>query len=493
MPHFLSEVYLDGLRGINDLRIEFEYPVSVIAGSNATGKSTILFAAACAYKVPDAKPKDFVPSTFFPDYRPKSGSLRDARDEVAIVFQYKTPEGHRSMQWGRKNSWGRSYMGRRGATQPERNVYLRTLSDLRDPSGVSGVLSLSRLTSPPQQTALTASQINFAQQLLPMQYNQVFNLSSGEKSLLFATLQGGTEYSELHMSSGERSILRLSQEIAQLEGALVLIDEVEAGLHPELQQLLMLQIQQLALRNSLQVIVTSHSPVILDSVPSSGRIFLSRNDDGDVIVQPPYKDIIQDALYGRSVEQLNILCEDDIAESILYGILDYMITRGQVRLDAIRIGRDTGADEFPTHARALGKFGPVKNFVFILDGDKEDSNIADKIIDYTKNEQGVLYLPGKTFPESWVWNRLSEFDSIFGITRAMLADKIRGLDALYDPASDSPSEKVKFKLRGLADELNRKDVEICREVAKLEAGRVGSDIQPLVEKLTDILIDWRSP
>ena len=38
----------------------------------------------------------------------------------------------------------------------------------------------------------------------------------------------------------------------------------------------MLQLQQLALRNDLQIIVTSHSPVILDAVPANGRIFLDQ-------------------------------------------------------------------------------------------------------------------------------------------------------------------------------------------------------------------------
>lgn len=65
MPHFLDEIYLSGLRGIKDLRVKFSYPVSVIAGGNASGKSTVLFAAACAYKVPGAGVKDFVPSTLF--------------------------------------------------------------------------------------------------------------------------------------------------------------------------------------------------------------------------------------------------------------------------------------------------------------------------------------------------------------------------------------------------------------------------------------------
>ena len=59
LPHFLAEIHLQGIRGIDDLRVVLDYPVSVIAG----GKSTVLFAAACAYRVPGAGVKEFVPST----------------------------------------------------------------------------------------------------------------------------------------------------------------------------------------------------------------------------------------------------------------------------------------------------------------------------------------------------------------------------------------------------------------------------------------------
>lgn len=77
-------------------------------------------------------------------------------------------------------------------------------------------------------------------------------------------------YSEFHMSAGERAILRLSRDISTLHDALILIDEIEAGLHPYTQQVLMLELQRLALRQDLQIIVTSHSPFILESVPSEG-------------------------------------------------------------------------------------------------------------------------------------------------------------------------------------------------------------------------------
>ena len=496
LPHFLAEIHLEGIRGIDDVRIKFDYPVSVIAGGNASGKSTLLFAAACAYKVPGAGVKDFVPSTLFPDYRPKVGAREDQKPEIVIEFDYLTSDGRRSMRWRRAKGWNRSFLGRKNATQPERPVYLRTLSNLSNPSEVRGVLSMSRLRSAPRETPLTASQIAFAQQMLPFRYSEVVNLSSGSKNLLFAAQEAGAVYSELHMAAGERAMLRLSREIAQLEGALVLIDEVEAGLHPWVQQLLMLQLQQLALRNDLQVIVTTHSPVVLDTVPAHGRVFLERDDAGRVVVRPPYRDVVQNALYGRSGDTLNLLCEDSAAEGILQGVFDVLLPRERIRRESVRVGRDTGASEFPMHATAFRKFGQIRNFVFVLDGDKRDSDLEGRIRDRAGSDVPVLFLPGNEAPEIWIWKALRR-DPTGGATElglgpGDLAERMNRLDAIYDTAADRPGEIAKTKLHDLADPHGWTAPDIGRVVARLEASRKESDIQPLVDGLKGALVQWRA-
>ena len=497
LPHFLSEVRLSGIRGMTGLRVAFDYPVSVIAGGNASGKSTVLFAAACAYRVPGAGVRDYVPSTLFPDYRPKSGSREDAKREVVIEFEYSTPDGRRSMRWRRAKGWNRSFLGRKGASQPERPVYLRTLSNLSNPSEVRGVLSMSRLAAAPTETRLTASQIEFAQRMLPFRYAEVVDLSSGSKRLLFAAQDRRAVYSELHMAAGERALLRLSQEIAQLHGALILIDEVEAGLHPWVQQLLMLQLQQLALRNNLQIIVTSHSPVVLDAVPANGRVFLDRDyTSGTVTVQPAYRDLVQDALYGRSADVLNLLCEDDAAEGILHGVLDVLLPRQSMRRETVRIGRDTGASEFPTHATAFRKFGQIHNFVFVLDGDGRGSDVESRIAKAADSEVPVFYLPGSEAPEIWIWDRIRANlpDAAEGLhmdTNELLG-RIEQLNAVYDSASDRPSAIAKTKLRSLAEARDWGTPEVCRLIARSEAVRRDSDIQPLVEGLESTLLRWRA-
>ena len=497
LPHFLSEIHLRGIRGIDDLRVPFDYPVSVIAGENASGKSTVLFAAACAYKVPGAGPRAFVPSTLFPDYRPAKGIRQDQKREIIIKFDYSSPQGRIAMQWRRAKGWNRSFLGRKNVSQPERPLYLRTLSNLSNPSEVRSVLGMTKLKTQALESPLTASQIAFAHSVLPFQYAEVVKLSSGSgKSLLFAAHQAGASYSELHMAAGERAVLRLSAEIAQLDNALVLIDEVEAGLHPWVQQLLMLQLQQLALRRSLQIIVTSHSPVVLDSVPPQARIFLEREESGRVCVRQPYRDIVQNALYGRSGETLNILCEDEVAEGILLGILDHMTTSPGIRRESIVVGRNTGADEFPAHAAAFRKFGQIERFVFILDGDQNSGSLREKIQKAAGYDAPVMFLPGSDAPETWVWSTLRKTSPRaprqLGSDRAALLDEMGRLDAIFDSASDRPSEIAKEKIRGLATFLNRNVPEICRTVAQTEAAQPKSDLQPLVEELTDVVEKWRA-
>ena len=160
----------------------------------------------------------------------------------------------------------------------------------------------------------------------------------------------------------------------------------------------MVHLQQLALRKDLQIIVTSHSPVVLESVPSNGRIFLDRDElSGEVVVRPAYRDLIQNALYGRSNEELKLLCEDEIAEGILEGVFDVLVPEEGISMESVRIGRDTGADQFPIHAETLRKFRQIQDTVFILDGDQRGGEVEGRIQEAA--ERGtkipILFLPGK--------------------------------------------------------------------------------------------------
>jgi predicted ATPase len=79
-----------------------------------------------------------------------------------------------------------------------------------------------------------------------------------------------------YLPSGERQILLMFGELARRRrpGAIILIDEPELNLHPTLQVLVMGQLRKIAREWDAQIIVATHSLEILRAVPESSRIYL---------------------------------------------------------------------------------------------------------------------------------------------------------------------------------------------------------------------------
>ena len=147
---------------------------------------------------------------------------------------------------------------------------------------------------------------------------------------------------------------------------------------------------------------------------------------------------------------------------------------------------------------SLAKFGQIQDTVFILDGDQRSSDIENRIQEAAGRgvNISILFLPGKQSPESWILDSLKNISSDevseqLGIKHQGLSTEMRQLDAIYNAASESPSEIAKNKLRSLSEDLNKEASEICRIVARLEADNRDSDIQPLVDEIRGILRQWR--
>ena len=268
------------------------------------------------------------------------------------------------------------------------------------------------------------------------------------------------------MSAGERAILRLSKDISGLYDALVLIDEVEAGLHPYTQQQAMLEFQRIALRNRLQIIVASHSLAVLNSVPVEARLFFDRDEDtAEVRLSPPHRDIIQKALYGQTRDQLSVLCEDEVAEGLLLGFMDVLNIKLGLRHDDFTIGRNTGQSEFPSHVRTLGKFGKISDFLLVLDGDSRayEAAIASAASEYGQSIK-PLFLPGDGPPEAWLWRMLEthrdDYAHRLGIAAPAMEQSMRGIAQTLAGALGSRGPE-KAALTQFADSINRTVPEVA--------------------------------
>ncbi len=493
----LEAVTIKHFRGIKELSISFKFPVTVVAGANACGKTTVLFACACAYKVPYSGIKDFVPSTLFPSLSIKNNNdLSDTERDTVFEYYYTYDNKRTGMRWSKGKSWNKSYMGQSGVGQPERNLYLRTLANLTSPSEIRNVLQIGK--SDFNTETITSDLLAFAQRILPFKYDKVTLLKTGKKDLLLALREDGEkeQYSEFHMSAGERAILRISKDLSNLKDALVLIDEIEAGLHPFTQQQMMLELQRLALRNNLQIIITSHSPVVLDCVPIEARIFLERVGD-NVIQRDPYKDIIQKAFYGQSLEKVSVLCEDDIAESFLFGVMDNLNPRLGLVPDDMKIGRDTGKNEFKQHIEAIGKFQQLDGFIFVLDGDAK--NLEGELIkhadDKFKKSVKPLFLPGD-IPETWAWAILHQFTGeyadLLGLKEHDLKKQLIDSDNFFNNAADKPTSIMKNKYFSFCERINREHTELMRLIARNEANRQIGDIKIFMDEFEMQIRNWQS-
>ena len=490
----LVEVRITNLRGIENLRFPFEYPVNVLAGPNGSGKSTVLFACACAYRVPGQSAGDSSPGRMFPNFTSRQAGVRsDSAQQTELEFHYLHWGERRFMTWRRGRSWSRKGDGK---SQPERQVYLRTLANLTSPAEVRSILQLGRREV--RTETISPELLLFAHRILPWRY-QDLSLISGQpqRDLLFAEIDNAdrTGYSEFHMSSGERTVVRMSKDISSLKNALVLIDEFDTGLHPFTQKQAMLELQRSALRQGLQVIVASHSPVVLDSVPPEGRIFLDRDPlTGHVLRLPPYQDIFQKALYGQTQDRLSILCEDEVAEGLIRGVLDVLNVQMNMRFDDIVVGRNTGKDEFPGHIRTLGKFGKLSDFLVVLDG---DSRGMENDLKATAREYGYqiqpLFLPGEESPEYWLWETLQarphDYAAEFGVSGADMVAMTHNLSNLVAGAVQGRDE-AKTALWAFADEIGRRVTDVARVVGKTEANNKG--IPELLASLEEQIILWRN-
>ena len=511
---FLERVTIRNIRGIAELTVPFTYPVSVLAGENCSGKSTVLFALACAYNDPEAGARARTPTTLFPDFRPSanSGLPSDLRDkkQAEMEYQYQTVGEAKRMRWRRTKAWSRSFFGQKGGDQPIRPVYIRTLSSVTNPSEARSHLTLAR-RSDVQSEEIDSSLVHFAEQILPFRYRRLVHLrAKGKRPLLFAEVAPGdgatgSGYSEFHMSSGERAVLELSLRLSKLKDALVLLDEVDMGLHPHTQQKLMLELQRLALRNDLQIVATTHSPTILDCVPKVARLFLERTSNGAVL-RSAHRDIIQNALYGRAQEVLSVLCEDIVAENLIRGVMDVLCPEMDLRHSDVKIGRDTGADEFGRHLQMLEKFDRTREFLFVLDGDEAGQNQAKELRNKQSGLVDVLTLPGEAGPEEWIWRALggapTHYAEEFGLEEGAFSRILRNKEQMYNTTSGRPQEIAKNRLSSFCEEIGRESgqgrewvkgaiAHVARVVGRRETEINKGDMAKFKADMMDAVGNWR--
>ncbi|HSN65798.1 MAG TPA: AAA family ATPase [Fusibacter sp.] len=204
------------------------------------------------------------------------------------------------------------------------------------------------------------------------------------------------EVSQFHQGAGEDATLDLFKVLQTLpEKSLLVIDEAEASLHPRAQRRLIRFLLWLCRQKRIQIILSTHSPYVIEELPQEARIMLLPWPQGINVV------------YGVSSEFAMSRIDDNVHPEVVVYVED---NESAVILREVLAARDIETSELLSRI-AIMPVGPA-NVVQILGRLGKQGRLPQKSIaflDADSNEsEGCFLLPGNAAPEEDVFRALRE-------------------------------------------------------------------------------------
>lgn len=256
---FVKKVRLRNVRGFVDEVVEFKYPVTALVGTNGGGKSTILGASALSYK--NVRPGQFFPKAFLGDE-----SMSDWSVEIELVEKAQVADKTIS----RTARFSQSKWRRDGF--PERHVeYVEIQRTV--PAGELTRFRKFLAGDPADFTVgnLSSDTIKYGTAVLDKDikhYKVVSHNGNDATKMYLGSTTDSVGYSQFHFGAGEASVIEMIDRIENSSNnSLILIEEVENGLHPVAVRLLIQYLQNAARRKRLQIIFTTHSQEAVNELP----------------------------------------------------------------------------------------------------------------------------------------------------------------------------------------------------------------------------------
>lgn len=393
-----------GLRGINKLDIEFNYPVTVICGKNGCGKTTLLALSALAFHAPKGHfsnqaamlSKSGVDRAYytFSDFFFK-GPYDPDISGIIIEWKYRNCKRPNKRIVKETNKWMR-YESRPG--RPTDYVGVSRIIPAIE------LLTLRNIFKNPSVAKKNNKLLDdyFKNQLAYVaerNYENAGQLISGKYTL--SSCQYRTSYTGFNMGAGEDSLMVLFSILQDIpEGSLIIIEEVELGLHPTAQRRFAEVLLKIALKKKLQIIVSSHSGEFIDAIPTLGRILLEYTGENHDVKYQCTTRYILGHITGRAFPELHIYCEDDFSAAIINQVI---IGETRERVTITPIGPKAElVKQYVAHIK--GKY-PGKCLV-VFDGDVTTSEINKWLEKAQHNNIDAVILPGNLMPEEWIIKKI---------------------------------------------------------------------------------------
>ncbi len=391
---YLLKASIQKIRGFTDQPITFDFPVTALIGPNGGGKSSVLGAAGCAYKV-------IKPGSFFPKSSVGDESMSGWRVEYELIDKeqsakqvIKRTSSFKNAKWVRADVLDREVLVfgiERTVPTGEKTRFRHLKSSgykLKNP-----LVTLADEVARQVEHILGKSVAEY--RLTQFGYDETFLIGKAGKN----------SFSEFHFGAGESSIIRM---ISKIESApansLILIEEIENGLHPVATKRMVEYLIDVAERKSIQTIFTTHSDYALEPLPGEG-IWASISGElqqGKLSVQNLR------AVTGKVEKKLAIFVEDTFAKEWVNAILRVYLTSEYDHIEVHAVSGDGNA--VATHKSHMKN--PTMRFrsMCIIDGDSKQ----------VEDEPNSIYrLPGE-MPETAVYESvLNSLDQTIAILTVM--------------------------------------------------------------------------
>ena len=389
---YLLKIFIGKARSINNKTIEFKFPVTAIVGPNGGGKTTIAGSAAILYK-------SIAPSLFFAKSGAYDSSMQNWKIEYeALDTSVKAGDTLRRTAKYHNQKWARRTLEREVLVfGVSRTVPAAERKELRRCVSNSFQVDTDRIENLSEIVASSVSAI------LDKDVSLFKNMRVDEKgdiTLLSGVNDQGESFSEFHFGAGESSIIRMVLKLESASNnALVVIEEIENGLHPVATVRMVEYLIELAERKKIQAIFTTHSNDALNPLPSSA-IWASVNGE---LYQGKLDIKSLRAISGQISSKLVVFVEDEFAKLWVNHVLSAM---GDTAMDAISVHAMKG-DGTATKVHKNHQLDPSAHqaSICIIDGDSEQ----------VESDANLVYrLPGQC-PESAVYdNVLEKIDEVSG-------------------------------------------------------------------------------
>lgn len=429
------------LRGINSLSLTFDYPIVAFSGVNGAGKSTILAMACCAFhneidgfKLPKRKNSYYTFSDFFVQH---INEIAPQGIEISYLIAHDDwkksdhlPSGKgigRQVRRKKKGGKWNNYDDR-----VDRNVVFLGIERIVPHIERSQSKSYSRSFSDVPAKGWEGKVKDIVGFILGKQYDDFRYLEHARYSLPLVRC-GAVTYSGFNMGAGENALFEIFSTLYSAgKGALLVMDEIELGLHAKAQKLFMKKLKEACKEMSAQIICTTHSKEIFECLPDEARFFVEAVG-GKTRITPgisPEFAFHKMGLAGQ--KELDIFVEDDVAKSLLQAILP-AATRS--RTDIRIIG---SASAISRQLAAFHVRGGTTPILAVFDGDQrinaaENLDHAKKMAEKPSSQfaswfsDSAAYLPGDTWPESWILQKCKEVPSLIAESLSIDVDEVAGV------------------------------------------------------------------